>query len=234
MQDWLNVLIITGAIIVILVISLIYSVSDRVDRNDYRDHIKEAVVGDYKLSAHTEDFHYWLKCDGRSLDRHEYCRLFDVIGTTFGSVDAHSFNLPDARGRVPGFAGQGTGLSLRTTGQQTGTETYALTVANLATHNHDVNETAHSHSFTTFNDDFDNAGEGDEKGFTRDASNSTNNVRTWNTTNARTNISIENKGNSTPFSIMQPTLFVGHLFIFGGVPHHHHPHPTPTPTPTIG
>ena len=36
----------------------------------------------------------FLKCDGSSISRTDYAALFDVIGTTFGSVDANSFTLP--------------------------------------------------------------------------------------------------------------------------------------------
>lgn len=229
MDDWMTVLIITGAIIVILVISLISIVSDRLDRNSYKDHIKDAVVGDYKLSALTEDFHYWLICDGRSLSRQQYCRLFDVIGTTYGSADADSFNLPDARGRVPGLAGQGTGLTLRSAGQKIGSETHTLTVAELATHSHGVTDPGHSHSFTTYNDDFNNSSGGTPPAFySSDATNTTS----WNTNTRTTGITVNNTGSSTPFSIIQPTIIIGNLFIFGGEVHHRHPHPTPTPTPT--
>ena len=79
MDDWMTVLIITGAIIVILIMSLISIISMRVQRNEYKDHIKDAVVGDYKLSACSADFHYWLICDGRSLNRRQYHKLFDIF-----------------------------------------------------------------------------------------------------------------------------------------------------------
>lgn len=41
----------------------------------------------------------WLPCDGREVDRTEYDRLFNIIGTVYGSGDGSStFNLPDLRG----------------------------------------------------------------------------------------------------------------------------------------
>jgi microcystin-dependent protein len=232
MDDWVNVLIITGAVIVILVITLISIVSDRLDRNSYKDHIKDAVVGDYKLSAHTEDFHYWLICDGRSLNRHVYCKLFDVIGTAYGSADDESFNLPDARGRVPGLSGQGTGLTVRYAGQKIGSETHTLTVAELATHSHGITDPGHFHTFTTNNDDYNNSIGGTPPAFTKDAAPDSN--VNWNTNSKTTGVTVNNTGSSTPFSIIQPTLIVGNLFIYGGIVdyHHHHPHPTPTPTPS--
>lgn len=45
----------------------------------------------------------WMQCDGVSHSRAvtAYQRLFLVIGTTFGSVDGNSFNVPDLRQRFP-------------------------------------------------------------------------------------------------------------------------------------
>ena len=40
----------------------------------------------------------WLFCNGTSISRTTYANLFAVIGTTFGSLDANSFNLPEMRG----------------------------------------------------------------------------------------------------------------------------------------
>lgn len=43
----------------------------------------------------------WLLCDGASLLMADYPALFGVISTTYGSVDATHFNIPDMRGNVP-------------------------------------------------------------------------------------------------------------------------------------
>ena len=40
----------------------------------------------------------WLECNGASSIRNDFIDLFNIIGTTYGSVDANSFNLPDLRG----------------------------------------------------------------------------------------------------------------------------------------
>ena len=42
----------------------------------------------------------WLLCDGRSVMRSTYSKLFDKIGTTYGSTNDKSFNLPNLKGRV--------------------------------------------------------------------------------------------------------------------------------------
>lgn len=47
----------------------------------------------------------YLKCNGASISRSDYQKLFGIIGTTFGSDDENTFKLPDLRGRfVRGFS----------------------------------------------------------------------------------------------------------------------------------
>lgn len=47
----------------------------------------------------------YLKCNGASISRVSYQKLFKVIGTTFGSDDNNTFRLPDLRGRfIRGFS----------------------------------------------------------------------------------------------------------------------------------
>jgi len=49
----------------------------------------------------------WLYCNGASISRATYSALFSVIGTTWGSVDGGTFNVPDLRGAF--IRGTGTG-----------------------------------------------------------------------------------------------------------------------------
>jgi microcystin-dependent protein len=56
-------------------------------------------IGDYKWSAKTADFHGWLLCDGRLVDKRQYSRLFAKIGYSFGG-SGNQFRLPDMRGKV--------------------------------------------------------------------------------------------------------------------------------------
>lgn len=59
----------------------------------------------------------YLICDGASLNRADYPKLFEVIGTTYGSASGTTFNLPDLRQRFPmGKAASGTGNALAATG----------------------------------------------------------------------------------------------------------------------
>jgi microcystin-dependent protein len=65
----------------------------------------------------------WLIANGSSVSRTTYAALFAAIGTTYGSLDANSFTLPDLRGYfVRGLdlgRGVDAGRALGTT--QTGT-----------------------------------------------------------------------------------------------------------------
>jgi microcystin-dependent protein len=125
---------------------------------------KEAVVGDMKYSARTADYPGWLVCDGRSLDRSEYRQLFQVIGTTYGSVSVSKFNLPDCRGRTLGAIGQGVSLTNRTSGMSVGEERHTMTIPELVSHTHTGTTEAsgsHNHTGTT-----DTSGEHNHTGTT--------------------------------------------------------------------
>ena len=81
----------------------------------------------------------WAFCDGALLSIAENDVLFTLIGTTYGGDGQNTFALPDLRGRVPLHQGQGPGLSPRTLGEHTGTETVALAPSQMPAHNHGLN-----------------------------------------------------------------------------------------------
>ena len=65
----------------------------------------------------------WMFCNGNTISRTTYARLFSVIGTTYGSGDGvNSFGLPDMRNRFPLGSGQSTFVS-----------TFANTAVNIST-----------------------------------------------------------------------------------------------------
>jgi microcystin-dependent protein len=93
-------------------------------------------TGDIKISATATVPDGWLACDGSSISRVTYARLFDKIGTSYGSDTPTTFNLPDYRGRAPIGSGAGPSLSTRTIGQSMGAETHTLTIGQLPSHDH--------------------------------------------------------------------------------------------------
>ena len=160
-------------------------------------------VGDLKYSSRLTDDDKWFICDGRSLSVAQYPLLFAIIGYSFGGAGAN-FNLPDPRSRTLGLIGQGSGLSNRTLGQNVGAETHTLTIPELPAHNHTITDPSHTHTYQGQNI-FVSAG----------ALTATTFLNTTLTTgSSTTGITINNTGGDRPHNIMQPTLFIGNLFIY--------------------
>lgn len=81
----------------------------------------------------------YLICDGSSLLRDDYPRLFAVIGTTWGAADSDHFNLPDMRRRtVVGAGGTGTSVLGSSVGDTGGAETHTLVVDEMPRHRHTI------------------------------------------------------------------------------------------------
>ena len=93
----------------------------------------------------------WLECRGQSLSRTTYAALFNVIGTTWGTANASSFNLPDfARRVLVGRGGTGTTQLRSGVGASGGAETITLAVSHMPSHTHTISissASSHTHSF---------------------------------------------------------------------------------------
>ena len=164
-------------------------------------------IGDIKHSVRSDDHAGWMKCDGRALDRGTYGDLFTAIGTTFGFTNSETFKLPDAQGRVLGGVGTGAGLLSRSQGQKVGTETVTLTEAQMPIHNHGVTDPGHSHGYlNNTNDQVVSSLLGESAADNVDVSATTG--------SSLTGITINNTGGGLPHDNMQPTLFIGNVFIF--------------------
>ena len=152
-----------------------------------------AEIGDLKLSDQTNDHGKWLKCtQGRTVSRSTYALLFAVLGTKHGSGDGSTtFNLPSAEGRALGVAGSGSGLTSRSIGQKVGAEQVALSETNNGPHDHDGYYLG-----------------GGSRGRYYDYTGGTKVAGT---------ASMDMSGSGTPHQNMQPTNFIGNLFIYAGV-----------------
>ena len=118
-----------------------------------------------------------------------------------------------------------------------GNHSHTGIIGNSGTHTHSITDPGHTHTQTTTNDDFNNSGE-NPPGFSADSAG----TATWNNINSSTTgISINSSGDHThsisissegihshnfttgsvgggnAFNIMQPTLFIGNVFIFAKV-----------------
>lgn len=195
--------------------------------DDIRDkwiNLQTHQVGDLKFSAHQYDHHGWMICDGRSFSRIDYKELYDIVGIQFGANDPHTFKIPDMRGRVAGGIGDGDGLTFRTTGNVVGSETHTLTVGEMPTHNHGVTDPGHAHSITDpgHTHGYQNqAGNqsievgGDDLADNAEYNQTTDISTTGITVNSNTTgITTVTAGSSLAHNNMQPTLFIGNMFIY--------------------
>lgn len=98
--------------------------------------MSEAYVGEIRMFAGNYAPEGWLPCDGRTLPIADNEVLYSLLGTTYGGDGMVHFGLPDLRGRLPIGMGQGTGLTHRPLGQQTGVEQVTLTEAQTPAHTH--------------------------------------------------------------------------------------------------
>jgi microcystin-dependent protein len=99
----------------------------------------DAFTGEIRLFAGNYVPQGWLACDGSLQSIQDYAALYSLIGTIYGGNGTSNFALPDLRGRVPIGQGRGTGLTARTVGGQSGTETVTLDLTQIQVHNHNVN-----------------------------------------------------------------------------------------------
>jgi microcystin-dependent protein len=152
-------------------------------------------VGDTKVSMRTANHGAWLLCNGQAVSRTIYSALFAVLGTTWGSGDGSTtFNLPNPAGRAIGIAGAGSGLTSRAIGTQIGTESHILSTAEMPSHSHSVQ--GYVRSDYDANDSFSNFNGLDTGG------------NNYNTTSV---------GGGGAHNNMQPTSFIGNLFVYSGV-----------------
>ena len=79
-----------------------------------------------------------LRADGALLPIPPFVDLFSLVGTTYGGDGITEFALPDVRGRCVVGTGTGIGLSPSSLGQQRGSETVQLTIAEMPFHNHTI------------------------------------------------------------------------------------------------
>ncbi len=186
-------------------------------------------AGDMKWSARTADYGGWMVCDGRTLARAAYPTLFSVIGTAYGNPSPTTFKLPDCRGRVLGAPGTapGAGAVPRALGAAVGSEVHTMTVNQMPEHSHSASTSAggdHTHS-TNANGGSLGLASANGTNTVNDVDSSPGELNVWtlpaplvvNPTSAHTHaVTVANAGSGQAFSIMQPTIFCGNVFVYSG------------------
>lgn len=79
-------------------------------------------------------------CAGQLMPISSNTALFSLLGTNYGGDGKSNFALPNLQGCVPIGAGQGPGLSQRYLGETGGSETVAITLAELPAHTHVIKQ----------------------------------------------------------------------------------------------
>lgn len=194
-----------------------------------------------KTSAAMVDHGGWLICDGRALDVSEYYMLYKMVGYAFGTADGgNKFLLPNPQGRVPGYVGTLSGNTW-VMGDVSGSYTHTLTIPELPKHNHSVDgsnntlgltdvsgehahtatDSGHTHSYsdTPNNQGCDNAfnTETAADNFRQSANTTTGYANITVAPNGAHAHNIQSRGDNQPHNNIQPTLFVGWMFIYTGV-----------------
>ncbi len=161
-------------------------------------------VGDTKMSAMPFDHAGWLICDGRLLDKEYYNNLYGIIGNAFGeNEEGTHFRIPNGSGRVAAAIGQAApGMNNWQMGNVYGEEMHQLTIAEMPSHSHTNNSATNSLGLMTQNNQ-----------------NTAINVDNSNEPNVYQSVQavvINSTGGSQPHNNIQPTIYVGNMFIYGG------------------
>lgn len=132
----------------------------------------------------------WLLCQGQAVSRTTYAQLFSVIGTTYGSGDGSTtFNLPDMRGRVAVGSDANWGCAAKR-----GETAHTQLLTEMAEHYHGFRNNDGQQVRAWVIDESSNDSLANGSGSKASV--------TWQTMNA---------GNSTPFNVMQPSLYLNQI-----------------------
>ena len=170
----------------------------------------EHFIGDYKISARNLSHGNWLLCDGSFIDSTNYPELFGVIGYSFGSFSGYPllFQLPNVTDDVVGIAG-----NLNMIGSVVGREEVTLTEDNLPSHWHYIAQWSNCNGEYSADTHYYLADGCTDSTWINTADNHYLFHPNDNPPNRYRSGSV---GNGESVNIMQPTVFVGNLFIYAG------------------
>jgi len=98
--------------------------------------MSQPFLGEIRMFAGNYAPKGWQLCNGQLLAINQFTALFSLLGTTFGGNGINNFQLPNLQGRIPVGEGQGIGLTGRTLGEFSGTESVTITPQTMPQHNH--------------------------------------------------------------------------------------------------
>ena len=148
----------------------------------------------------------WAFCDGQLLAITQNSALFSLYGTIYGGDGRTTFALPELRGRVAMHMGTGPGLSPRQLGQRSGAPTTTLNSQNIPAHNHLMNAGQEGKGVTALD-----TAAGNFPGNATGAYRQNSGGGTLNST------VVNNTGNNTSFSNMQPYQVITYQCALQGI-----------------
>ena len=165
-------------------------------------------VGDHKYSALSHNHGRWLLCDGSAISRTEYPQLFQVYGTKYDSPSATTFNLPDFRGRVPGIISDEYPDAT-----YIGAAITELSIENIPAHYHFISNSGYATGYYSSSHPYLARSETIDGGL---LSNENYEYQLRASESLPDYYHSSTVGSGSSFSIIQPTLFGGNIFVFAG------------------
>lgn len=156
----------------------------------------------------------WKFCDGSLMSINDNSALFSLIGTTYGGDGQNTFALPDLRGRIAVGTGTGVGLAPIQLGEMAGSESIALTAANLPPHTHTAQVKTTVNAGTGTGATPANAYWGAANA---PVYNATPGTDALNAAAIQPTLTASTTGNSTPVSNMQPYLVLNYCIAIEGI-----------------
>ncbi len=80
----------------------------------------------------------WAACNGQIIPISQNTALFSLLGTMYGGDGRSTFALPDLQGKAPMHWGNGPGLTPRSEGESSGSETVTLNNNTMPAHAHNL------------------------------------------------------------------------------------------------
>jgi microcystin-dependent protein len=162
-------------------------------------------IGEIQMFAFSFAPKGWAFCSGQLLLISQNQALFSLLGTQYGGDGQTTFALPDLRGRSMVHFGQGPGLSNISQGQQSGTPTNTLLLANMPNHTHAVNVAVNTATGTTAD-------------VTKNLASSPNAFKdSAQSGSFLSGVTSGTTGQSQPFSVQNPFLGINHCIALQGI-----------------
>lgn len=168
----------------------------------------------------------WALCMGQILSIAQNTALFSLLGTTYGGNGQTTFALPDFRGRVPVGAGQGPGLSNKSLGEMSGSETQTLLATQMPAHTHGSVLSGITVTIPAVSSAGNSNTPGSGMRLAKLVDSRNNPLNVYSNAAADTNLAagsvggtlqIGVSGGSQPFSIMQPYLAMNFVICLEGI-----------------